>query len=209
VHWRLADPVRLVLSLHSARADGVDGGRHLDHRGMRRCPPVHPPCLGALPHGVRAAQVDLPVNSRIEYKYVILEEQARLHGVALGCPRGAGPAGAEVAPQRVARGSRVGQPVSRAACAGLDKAGERGRGGGGDIHLPHAARQPARRADHPEANGHCGMAARPEQGGAGPIRGAPLGPGRPCSSAHAGHALGRPAAASGAECASAQPRRTR
>ena len=39
----------------------------------------------------RAVQVDLPVNSRIEYKYVILEEQARPREVAVRCPMRAAP----------------------------------------------------------------------------------------------------------------------
>jgi len=64
------------------------------------------------PSRARAAQVDLPVNSRIEYKYVILEEQARSHGVAATCPTGAGPAGAGAAARRLARGSRLVQPAS-------------------------------------------------------------------------------------------------
>ncbi len=55
--------------------------------------------------------------------------------------------------------------------AGLDEAGERGCRGGCHVLIQDTARQSARRADHPEADGHCCLAAGPQQGRAGPLSG--------------------------------------
>ena len=92
-----------------------------------------------------AVQIELPPKSRIEYKYVILEEQVRLCWAAPGCS----------AQQLLSAGAgrQPGRP------AGLDQAGEHGCRGCGHLLVQDPAGRAARREDHSEADGHRRLAA--------------------------------------------------
>ena len=124
LHWRFSDTVWLVIPVHCSRTNGVDRWGHLDYRGVHSSACAAASQFPLLPSRVLCdLQVDLPVNSRIEYKYVILEEQ-----VCTCCARAPALVFSVIAALAVGLSSfRCSVPRK---CiwrpAGLDEAGERG-----------------------------------------------------------------------------------
>ena len=124
LHRRFPDTLWLVFPVYRPRTNGVDRRGHLDDRGVHSNAPALAPQVSRLRSPLpRSLQVDLPVNSRIEYKYVILEEQV--------CPRSNwAPALVFDVTVALAVNCQLFAASHAMLCvrpAGLDEAGERGR----------------------------------------------------------------------------------